>query len=966
MAEEKQKKVKVFQIAKELNISHDTILEFLRQKGYDVKSHMSSVTDEMINAIYVRFRKDKDLAAIHKKKVKEYKEKYGKGEPEKEEKKKKEEVAKKEEIVKPIEEPVVPKEEEVVKKIEEPAEKHIEEVITPQEPQVLEKVTEVEVTPVFVDNKIETGTIKEVIEEQQIKTSTTEVSKVEENKITEVVSETPVVEKQEEIKVQIPKQEVPSEKPLQKEEKKEQKPIPHKPEKFRDRETFKKGDHFKREEKKKETKKQEPVDKKKYTEDKFGKTRPAQPVMPPTIIDKESAEKTRKRKRKKRKDEGKFDSSIESEEIVKKKKKKIKEREIDTQEINEAIKRTFAEMEDTPIRTRSSIRKKKKKERLEEQQRELEQQERERSIIRVTEFTSVNELANIMNVKVTDVMQKCFSLGMMVSINQRLDSDTIQLVADEFGYQVEFQKELITDSLVDIEDDPSQLVPRAPVVTIMGHVDHGKTSLLDYIRNANVVAGEAGGITQHIGAYKVVLDNGKEITFIDTPGHEAFTSMRARGAKITDIVVLVVAADDNVMPQTVEAISHAQAANVPIIVAINKIDKPNANPDRIRQQLSEKNILVEEWGGKYQSVEISAKFGKNVDLLLEKILLEAEILDLKANPNRNARGVIIEAELDKGKGIVATALIQKGTLKIGDPFIAGIYSGKVRAMFDERGNRVETAKPSTPIQLLGFDGIPQAGDEFIVLNSEKEAKEISSQRQLLKREQDFRQVHLVTLDDISQHIKEGGTQELNIIVKGDVDGSVEALSDSLMKLSNNEVKVKVIHRSVGAISESDVLLAAASQAIIIGFNVRPNMNARKLAEKEAIEIRLYNIIYNAINDVKSALEGMLAPEVSEEIVATVEVREVFKVPKVGTVAGCYVQEGKITRNTKVRLIRDGIVIVNQCNIASLKRFKDDVREVDAGFECGIGLENYNDIKVGDIIEGYRIVEKKRKLQLDKV
>jgi len=635
-------------------------------------------------------------------------------------------------------------------------------------------------------------------------------------------------------------------------------------------------------------------------------------------------------------------------------------------QINEAIKRTFAEMEDTPIRTRSSIRKKKKKERLEEQQRELEQQERERSIIRVTEFTSVNELANIMNVKVTDVMQKCFSLGMMVSINQRLDSDTIQLVADEFGYQVEFQKELITDSLVDVEDDPSQLVPRAPVVTIMGHVDHGKTSLLDYIRNANVVAGEAGGITQHIGAYKVVLDNGKEITFIDTPGHEAFTSMRARGAKITDIVVLVVAADDNVMPQTVEAISHAQAANVPIIVAINKIDKPNANPDRIRQQLSEKNILVEEWGGKYQSVEISAKFGKNVDLLLEKILLEAEILDLKANPNRNARGVIIEAELDKGKGIVATALIQKGTLKIGDPFIAGIYSGKVRAMFDERGNRVETAKPSTPIQLLGFDGIPQAGDEFIVLNSEKEAKEISSQRQLLKREQDFRQVHLVTLDDISQHIKEGGTQELNIIVKGDVDGSVEALSDSLMKLSNNEVKVKVIHRSVGAISESDVLLAAASQAIIIGFNVRPNMNARKLAEKEAIEIRLYNIIYNAINDVKAALEGMLAPEVSEEIVATVEVREVFKVPKVGTVAGCYVQEGKITRNTKVRLIRDGIVIVNQCNIASLKRFKDDVREVDAGFECGIGLENYNDIKVGDIIEGYRIVEKKRKLQLDKV
>lgn len=966
MAEEKQKKVKVFQIAKELNISHDTILEFLRQKGYDVKSHMSAVTDEMMNAIYVRFRKDKDLAAIHKKKVKEYKEKYGKGEPEKEAKKKKEETAKKEEVVKPIEEPALPKEEELAKKTIEVPEKPSEEALTPQEPQILEKAIKEEVTPTVIENKVDTEIIEKVIEEQPQEIETAEVAKVEDNKISDVVPESPVITKPQEIIEEVQKQEVPSEKPQVKEEKKEQKPVYHKPERFRDRETFKKGEQAKREEKKKETKKIEPVDKKKHTEDKFGKTRPAQPVMPPTIIDKESAEKTRKRKRKKRKDEGKFDGSLDSEEIVKKKKKKIKEREIDTQEINEAIKRTFAEMEDTPIRTRSSIRKKKKKERLEEQQRELEQQEKERSIIRVTEFTSVNELANIMNVKVADVMQKCFSLGMMVSINQRLDSDTIQLVADEFGFQVEFQKELITDSLVDVEDDPSQLMPRAPVVTIMGHVDHGKTSLLDYIRNANVVAGEAGGITQHIGAYKVVLDNGKEITFIDTPGHEAFTSMRARGAKITDIVVLVVAADDNVMPQTVEAISHAQAANVPIIVAINKIDKPNANPDRIRQQLSEKNILVEEWGGKYQSVEISAKFGKNVDLLLEKILLEAEILDLKANPNRNARGVIIEAELDKGKGIVATALIQKGTLKIGDPFIAGIYSGKVRAMFDERGNRVETAKPSTPIQLLGFDGIPQAGDEFIVLNSEKEAKEISSQRQLLKREQDFRQVHLVTLDDISQHIKEGGTQELNIIVKGDVDGSVEALSDSLMKLSNNEVKVKVIHRSVGAISESDVLLAAASQAIIIGFNVRPNMNARKLAEKEAIEIRLYNIIYNAINDVKAALEGMLAPEVSEEIVATIEVREVFKVPKVGTVAGCYVQEGKITRNTKVRLIRDGIVIVNQCNIASLKRFKDDVREVDAGFECGIGLENYNDIKVGDIIEGYRIVEKKRKLQLDKV
>ncbi|HEY4644303.1 MAG TPA: translation initiation factor IF-2, partial [Bacteroidota bacterium] len=499
-----------------------------------------------------------------------------------------------------------------------------------------------------------------------------------------------------------------------------------------------------------------------------------------------------------------------------------------------------------------------------------------------------------------------------------------------------------------------------PVVTVMGHVDHGKTSLLDYIRKTNVVTGEAGGITQHIGAYQVVHESGKEITFLDTPGHEAFTAMRARGAQVTDIVVLVVAAEDNVMPQTVEAINHSQAAGVPIIIALNKIDKADANPDRIRQQLSEKGILVEEWGGKYQCVEISARNGKNVPLLLEKILLEAEILDHRANPNRPAKGTIIEAQLDKGKGIVATILVLNGSLKVGDPFIAGVWSGRVRAMFDELGQRLEVVKPGTPTQVIGFDGIPQAGDKLFVVESDRQAREVSVRRQQLKREQDFRQVRRVTLDDLSTKIQEGQVKELSVVVKGDVDGSVEALSDALMRLSTGEVKISAIHRGVGGISESDVLLAAASGAVIVGFHVRPNIKARRLAEQESVDIRLYTIIYDAINDFKKALEGMLEPEIKEEIVATVEVRETFKVPKVGTVAGCYVQDGKVSRNNKVRLVRDGIQIY-EGTIASLKRFKDDAREVESGFECGMSLENFSDIKVGDVIEAFKVVEVKRKL-----
>lgn len=666
-----------------------------------------------------------------------------------------------------------------------------------------------------------------------------------------------------------------------------------------------------------------------------------------------------KKKRKPKAKKKTQDTPVEETPAVKKK-KRVKRFEIDEWEVKEAIRKTMLSMDDSAVSERAISRKKKRKEREAEEERRLEQKTLDQNKISVTEFIAVNELANLMQVPVGDVISKCIELGLMVSINQRLDVETITLVADEFGFEVEFQKEYTSEALEDAADPADTLTHRSPVVTIMGHVDHGKTSLLDYIRNSNVVTGEAGGITQHIGAYRVNVGENKFISFLDTPGHEAFTAMRARGAQLTDIVVLVVAADDAVMPQTIEAINHAQAANVPIVIAINKIDKPGANPEKIKQQLAERNILVEEWGGKYQCVELSARSGLNVDLLLEKILLEADVLDLKANSNRLARGVVVESQLDKGRGITGTILVQKGTLRIGDPFVAGIYQGKVRAMFDERGNKVSEAPPSTPVLVLGFEGAPQAGDTFVVVESDKMAREVGLKRQQLKREQDQKQVHHITLDEIAKNISIGGVKELALIVKGDVDGSVEALSDSLMKLSTTEVIVRVIHKGVGGISESDVLLASASDAIIIGFHVRPNLNARKLAETQNVDIRLYSVIYDAINEVKSALEGLLSPVLSEEITATLEIRDTFKVPKFGTIAGCYVQEGKITRNSKVRIIRDGIVI-HEGEIASLKRFKDDVREVDAGYECGLNVTNYNDIKAGDIIESFKIVETKKKL-----
>ncbi|HOS48208.1 MAG TPA: translation initiation factor IF-2 [Bacteroidia bacterium] len=627
-------------------------------------------------------------------------------------------------------------------------------------------------------------------------------------------------------------------------------------------------------------------------------------------------------------------------------------------EIQDQIKATLARLSGTGKSKASKFRKE-KRDLHAKRQEQMDDQSAEK-IIKVTEFVSANELAKMMNVQVNQIIATCMSLGLFVSINQRLDAETISVVAEEFGYTVEFVSADVQEAISDDVDDPNDLTSRAPIVTVMGHVDHGKTSLLDYIRKANVIAGEAGGITQHIGAYEVKLEDGRKITFLDTPGHEAFTAMRARGAKVTDVAIIVVSADDSVMPQTREAINHAQAAGVPIVFAINKIDKPDANPEKIKEQLAAMNLLVEDWGGKYQSQDISAKKGLNVDKLLDRVLLEAELLDLKANPERLAKGTVIESSLDKGRGYVTTILVQNGTLKIGDVVLAGCYSGRVKAMFNERGARITEAGPSAPAMILGMSGAPQAGDQFNVMEDEREAREIANKRLQLQREQGIRTHKHITLDEIGRRLAVGNFKELNVIVKGDVDGSVEALADSLLKLSNQEIQVNVIMKGVGQISESDVNLASASNAIIIGFQVRPSVSARKLAENEQIDIRLYSIIYDAINEVKAAMEGMLAPEFEEKIICNVQVREVFKIPKVGTIAGCMVLEGKISRNTKIRVIRDGIV-VHSGELASLKRFKDDAKDVQAGMECGLNINNFNDIREGDVVEGYENVAVKRTL-----
>ena len=633
--------------------------------------------------------------------------------------------------------------------------------------------------------------------------------------------------------------------------------------------------------------------------------------------------------------------------------------EVSDEEVSKQVKDTLARLTAKGAKNKSAKYRRDKREAVAERMNEeFEREEMERSTLKVTEFVTVSELATMMNVSPTEVITACMNLGLMVSINQRLDAEALVVVAEEFGFKIEFVSADIQEAIADEEDKEEDLVPRPPIVTVMGHVDHGKTSLLDNIRKTNVIEGEAGGITQHIGAYSVEL-NGQKITFLDTPGHEAFTAMRARGAAVTDVAIIIVAADDNVMPQTIEAINHAQAAGVPMVFAINKIDKPGANPDHIKEQLAQMNYLVESWGGKYQDQEISAKKGINLDKLLEKVLLEAEMLNLRANPNKKAVGTVIESTLDKGRGYVSTVLVQGGTLHVGDVILSGTYTGRVKAMFNENGKKVTEAGPSTPVQVLGLNGAPQAGDSFNVMDDDRSAREIANKREQLQRMQGIMTQKHVTLDEIGRRIAIGSFKELNIIVKGDVDGSVEAMSGSLIKLSKESVQVNVIHAAVGQISESDVLLAAASNAIIVGFQVRPSASARKLAEKEEIEIRLYSIIYDAINDIKDAIEGMLEPVMKEEIVASVEVMEIFKISKVGTVAGCIVREGKLQRSTPIRVIRDGIVIYTG-KLGSLKRFKDDVKEVTVGQDCGLNIESYNDVKVGDIVEGYEQVEVKRK------
>lgn len=661
------------------------------------------------------------------------------------------------------------------------------------------------------------------------------------------------------------------------------------------------------------------------------------------------------------KGKNKFTKNNDDRRFSGKKRKRNEKAEISDDAVEQQIKDTFAKLGNRGKSDASKRRRDKREAIHQKMQQNIEQEQKEKSILKITEFVTVAELAAMMDIQVTEIISACMSLGLFVSINQRLDAETINVVTDEFGFSVEFVSADILEAIEEEDEFTEEdMEPRPPIITVMGHVDHGKTSLLDYIRKANVIAGEAGGITQHIGAYNVKLSNGKRVTFLDTPGHEAFTAMRARGAKVTDIVIIIVAADDSVMPQTIEAINHASAAGVPIVFAINKIDKPNANPDKIREELSKLNYLVEEWGGKYQSQEISAKSGTNVDELLEKVLLEAELLDLKATPARNAIGSVIESSLDKGRGYVATLLVQDGTLSVGDLILSGQHYGHIKAMFNERGGKLEKVGPSEPALVLGLNGAPQAGEVFNMMNNERDARSLANKREQLQREQGLRTHKHITLDEIGRRIAIGNFQELNIIVKGDVDGSIEALSDSLIKLSTAEIQVNVIHKAVGQISEGDVMLAAASNAIIIGFQVRPSLGARKLAETEEIDIRLYSIIYNAIEEIKAAMEGMLSPDIKEEITSTVEVLETFKITKVGTIAGCIVRDGKISRNTKIRIIRDGIVIYTGL-LGSLKRFKDDVKEVGKGFECGLNIENYNDIRVGDVIEGYKEIEVKKTL-----
>ncbi|MCB0701995.1 MAG: translation initiation factor IF-2 [Candidatus Kapaibacterium sp.] len=896
------KKIRLFKIASEINIGKETIVEYLQSKGFDIQNKPTSIlTEEMMDAVFEKFKKEMQAAESQRKKIKIHKDIREETKNLIEERNK-EKAAVKEEV-KPV--------------VEQPPKKTVEK---PEVKVEIEPEPEVEIAPIKEEQPTESSSdVVEEVESKEVETEKT-VENLEhevDNDLSEPITES-------------------------KSERRKGKPV--KEEQADDIKGLKVVGKIEIVSEKRKKKSRKPV-----------KTREKEETSDDVT--------TSKKKRKPREIDIKEESSKarDSKKTTNKRRRKSIREQISEEDVQKAIKKTLAGMEDSGSSNRSKARSKRKAERQEKEQIAEEQRIIQEKVLKLTEYVTTADMSEQMGIDINEIILKCMELGLMVTINQRLDKDTITIIADDYGFEVDFVDEQTLEAIQDIEDKEEDLEPRPPIVTIMGHVDHGKTSLLDYVRNANVVAGESGGITQHIGAYMVQNEEGKKITFLDTPGHEAFTAMRARGAQITDIVVLVVAADDNVMPQTKEAISHARAAEVPIVVAINKIDKPEANPDRIMQQLSEEGVLVEDWGGKFQTAQISAKSGKGIDVLLEKILLEADLLELRANPNRVARGTVVEAHLDRGLGPVATVVVQKGTLKQGDSFIAGTVWGRVRTMFDERNNVVNNIGPSQPVKLIGFDKLPSAGDIFMIVDSDTEARNIASERNALKREQEMRQVRHTTLDDISNQIKIGGVEILNIILKADVSGSLEALSDSLLKLSKQEVRINLLHKGVGAVTENDVNLAIASGAIIIGFQVNVPPAIELMAKDEDVEIRNYDIIYDCINDISQALEGMLKPEFKEEITSTIEVRQTFKISRMGTIAGCYVIEGKVSKSDSIRVLRNGLPVYDG-KIASLKREKDDVREVKSKFECGIMLDGFNDFIIGDILESYKEVEVKRKFK----
>ncbi len=960
-------------VAREFNVGHHTIVEFLQKKGFKVETNPNTkISEEMYSLLAQEYRGDSH--------VKKESEKLAKLK----EKSKKESISLEDirddiepvkEKDKPVETPTAKDESgpKVVGKVDLDALKPKKKEAPAEKVEKEEKVEPKKEAPAPPKKEAKQEEPKEPKKPaKKPEHIPTKVEPVEEMKVVGKIdlqekAEKPAEKKKEEVKPKTeakPKAEAANKKPVEKQPKqKEEKPA---------------------------TEPASSSENKKESDDAFRPTQ-VKKLSGPTVVGKielpktptkssdnkdanKNANKKRKRKRIK-KDKEKVDINQKQQQTgdnkpggerkerrqrpAKVKKRPIKT-EVNEEDVQKQIKDTLARLTSKGKSKGAKHRREKREMQSQRQQAEMEQADKEKSILKVTEFVTANELANMMEVQVNQIIATCMSLGMFVSINQRLDAETLALVAEEFGYTIEFVSADVVESIQEEEDKEEDLQDRPPIVTVMGHVDHGKTSLLDHIRKANVIAGEAGGITQHIGAYSVTREDGRQITFLDTPGHEAFTAMRARGAQVTDIAIIIVAADDNVMPQTIEAINHAAAAGVPIVFAINKIDKPGANPDRIKEELANMNYLVEDWGGKYQCQEISAKNGVNIDELLEKVLLEADLLELKANPDKRAVGSVIESSLDKGRGYVTTLLVQSGTMRVGDMILSGSHYGHVKAMFNERNQKVDEVGPSEPALVLGLNGAPQAGERFNIMEDEREAKDIATKREQLQREQGMRTKKHITLDEIGRRIAIGNFQELNVIVKGDVDGSIEALSDSLIKLSTEEIQVNVIHKAVGQISESDIMLATASNAIVIGFQVRPSITARRLAEKEEIDVRLYSIIYDAIEELKSAMEGMLSPEIKEEITATIEIRETFKITKVGTIAGCMVKEGKIKRNHKIRLIREGIVVYTG-ELGSLKRFKDDVKEVAAGYECGLNIEKYNDIKVGDIVEAYEEVEVSRKL-----